>query len=128
MPDPTVEPVAAAPAPSTTVVTVSAMSAPASAAGRTTVDGHTVEVRLVQPLTIIGVRALRVFLQTLLGLLLAAGAAGAVGATNVIPASDFLHLFAKCAGLSLAPAIVAILQNLVELLGKVDQKYPSLTA
>jgi hypothetical protein len=78
-------------------------------------------VKVVQPLVIVLVRAMRVFLQTLLGLL----TAGLV-TPKALPAADFIHLLGLCAGLSLAPAVVCVIQNAIELLGKLDQSFPTL--
>ncbi len=79
-------------------------------------------IKVVQPLGLVLVRAARVFLQTLLGLL----TAGLV-TPKALPASDFMHLLILCASLSLAPAVVCIVQNAIELLGRLDQAYPTLT-
>ncbi len=81
-----------------------------------------VEVRVIQPLMVILIRSARVYLQTLLGLVTAG-----MAAPKAIPAADFYHLVILCAGLSLAPAGVTLLQNAVELLGQLNQKYPTLT-
>jgi hypothetical protein len=78
-------------------------------------------IKVVQPLLMILVRAGRVFLQTLLGLL----SAGMV-APKALPAADFLHLLVLCSGLSLASAVICVIQNGIELLGKIDQKFPTL--
>lgn len=87
-----------------------------------TASGHpNIIVKVVQPIVIVLVRASRVFLQTLLGLL----TAGLV-TPKALPAQDFVHLLVLCASLSLAPAVVCILQNLVELLTRLDQSYPTL--
>ncbi len=80
-------------------------------------------IKVVEPLTLVLVRATRVFLQTLLGLV----TAGLV-APKALPASDFVNLLALCASLSLAPAVICIIQNLIELLGRFDQSHPTLTA
>lgn len=78
-------------------------------------------VKVVQPIVIILVRATRVFLQTLLGLVTAG-----LAAPKALPAQDFMHLLVLCASLSLAPAVVCIVQNMIELLTKLDQAYPTL--
>jgi hypothetical protein len=80
-------------------------------------------VKVVQPLVIICVRALRVFLQTLLGLL----SAGTV-APKLLPAADFMHLLGICASLSVAATVVCVIQNAIELLAALDQKFPTLSA
>jgi len=82
-----------------------------------------VYLKALQPITIILVRAGRVFLQTLLGLL----TAGTV-APSLLPAADFTHLLLKCASLSVGASVICVIQNLIELLGKFDQSHPTLTA
>ena len=81
-----------------------------------------VEVRVIQPLMVILIRTARVYVQTLLGLVTAG-----MAAPKAIPAADFYHLVTLCAGLSVAPAGLCLFQNALELLGKLDQKYPTLT-
>lgn len=82
-------------------------------------------IRTVTPVVAILIRSLRVFLQVMLGLL-SAKMVGLSGDT--LPAGDFLHLLGDCAGLSLGAAIVCALQNVAELLSKLDQKIPTLNA
>ena len=78
-------------------------------------------VRVMSPLQIILIRAARVYLQTLLGLL----TAGATGmASNVLPVGDFAHLLQICASLSVASAVICAIQNFVELLARLDEKAP----
>lgn len=78
-------------------------------------------IKVVQPLLLVLVRALRVFLQTLLGLVTAG-----LAAPKALPAQDFLHLLLLCSSLALAPAAVCVIQNMIELLTKLDQAYPTL--
>ncbi len=106
-----------------TVVTVSAISAPMGTGSGATLDGHPVIFKVLQPLTVILVRALRVFFQTLVGLVTAG-----VTAPKALPAKDFIHLVILCASLSLAPVFFCIVQNMIELLGQFDQSHPTLTA
>lgn len=80
-------------------------------------------IKALNPVWIVLVRALRVYLQTLVGLL-SAGATGMAG--SVLPAGDFLHMIKVCAGLSLASAIMCALQNTLELLGNIDKHAPEL--
>lgn len=117
------------PAPITATISASAIAAALGNQSHTlpgtivTPEGHpNIIIKVVQPLAIIVIRALRVFLQTLLGLL----TAGMV-APKALPASDFWHLLILCASLSAAPAGVCVIQNAIELLGKLDQAYPTLT-
>lgn len=106
-----------------TIVTVSALSSQSKESGMVTGEGHPIEIRVLSPWKILAVRAARVYFQTLSGLVVA----GLVAPT-AIPAKDFIHLVLTCASLSVASAGVSLLQNLAELFGKIDQKYPSLTA
>ena len=76
----------------------------------------------VNPLVAIFIRAMKVFINTLLGLL------SAQMVTNTIPASDFLDLITKCAGLSVAAASVAALTSAGSLLTKLEDKFPTLGA
>lgn len=78
-------------------------------------------VKGVQPLVMILVRAVRVFLQTLIGLVTTG-----LASPTALPAKDFAHLLLLCASLSLAPAVICIIQNAIELLGKIDQSHPTL--
>ena len=78
------------------------------------------------------VRCCRVYLQALLGFLTATGTglAGAV-ATAVgtpIPAMDFWHMLVFSASLAVAPATVSLIQNVIELLAKIDATNPGLRA
>jgi hypothetical protein len=85
-------------------------------------------VVLMSPIKIVVVRAFRVYVQTLAGLLTAAGtgATAAVGIT--MPAGDFYRLFVACASIALAPAIMSVLLNTSELLAKWDATHPMLRA
>ena len=80
-----------------------------------------IEVRVVRPIKIILVRAVRVFLQTLLGLVTAG-----LTKPSMLGAKDFFHLLIMCARLSLAPAVVCIIQNIIELMAEFDQTHPTL--
>ena len=96
----------------------------------TLTDHHLAAVVIVvmAPLKIIAVRALRVYLQTLIGLLGAfgIGVASEVGVT--MTAGNFWHTLVACGSLALAPAIMSILQNTLELLAKVDATLPQVRA
>jgi len=113
------------PSPQPIVVTVPATAISGTGPGTiiTPAGQANVVVKVIQPLTIIVVRALRVFLQTLLGLT----TAGLV-TPKALPAQDFVHLLVLCASLSLAPAVICIIQNMIELLARFDQSNPTLTA
>jgi len=75
-----------------------------------------------------GIRALRTFLQSLVGFILAVGT-GAAGAAGInVPAGDFIALVVSSASLAVAPAIVSLLQNAVEILAKLDSSTPQMRA
>lgn len=78
-------------------------------------------INVVSPIGAVLIRFANTFLTTLLGLIL-----GAL-ASNIIPASDFLHLIIKCAGLSIAGAGVGLIKDCITILGKLEQKFPLLT-
>ena len=87
-----------------------------------------VVIVLMTPLRIIATRAARVYLQTLIGLLSAfgLGVASEVGVT--MAADTFWHTLLACMGLAIAPAVMSILQNTLELLAKADATMPQLRA
>jgi len=74
------------------------------------------------------IRTVRTYLQSLLGFIVAvgSGAAGAVGIN--IPMQDFGQLFLSSASLAIAPAIISLLQNAVELLTRLDSTSPQMRA
>lgn len=110
------------PATGPVIVTLAANRAPAGMTAATAVGHPDVIIKVVQPLMIILVRATRVFLQTLLGLM----TAGTV-VPKALPAADFIHLVILCSSLSVAASGICVIQNAIELLGKIDQKYPTLS-
>lgn len=66
------------------------------------------------------IRTARTYLQGLVGFLVAAGS-GAAGALGIqLPVHDFADLLLTSASLAVAPAVIALLQNAVEILGKLD--------
>lgn len=84
-----------------------------------------VVVKAIQLVMIIIVRGVRTFLQVLVGLL----TAGATGlGSGVLPVGDFTMLLKVSASLAIAPAVVSIIQNTIELLAKLDQTAPTLRA
>jgi hypothetical protein len=87
-----------------------------------------VVVVLMTPLRIIATRAARVYLQTLLGLLSAFGLGAAADVGVHMAPGTFWDTLVACAGLSLAPAIMSILQNTLELLARVDTNLPQMRA
>ena len=107
------------------VVMISSSLTPAVASGTVAVTPQpnqpNLVVRLVTPLTAITVRFVNTFLTGLVGIL-----TGAM-ATNVIQATDFVHLVYKCAGLAVAGAGMGLLKDLVTIFGKLEQTNPLLT-
>ena len=107
-----------------TLVTRRAETADDVAATNAQPDGVTIVARPAWMIML--VRTARVYLQTLVGILLAGGTgvAGAVGVN--LPMHDFVSLFWSAAGLSLAPAAITLIQNAIELLAKLDVTAPTL--
>jgi hypothetical protein len=103
------------------MVTASPDAPPNKAVFVTTPGVKDIQVVVMSWLTQTVVRTLRTYLQTFVGIIAAesSGIADALGVT-LIPAHDFGHLLATAGGLSLAPAVIAFLQNAVELLTKLD--------
>jgi hypothetical protein len=78
-------------------------------------------VKVVAPLAAMAIRFANSYVTTLVGLV-------TVGLTSdVLPASDFGHLIARCAGLSLAGPGVALMKDIITILGNLEKKYPLLT-
>ena len=78
-------------------------------------------VQVISPLVAILVRSINTYITILVGLV----AAGMT--SNVIPASDFLHLVYKCAGLAVAGAAFGFLKDLVTVFGRLEQRFPLAT-
>lgn len=76
---------------------------------------------VVPPLLAVMIRAVNTFLSVWLGLVLGGMA------TDVIPATDFLELAGKCAGLTLAGVVIGVAKDFVTIFTKLEQKYPLLT-
>ncbi len=77
-----------------------------------------VTLKMVRPLVAIAIRFANTYVATIVGMVPAAAV------TGVIPASDFLHLVAKCAGLSLAGPIIGLGKDLVTILTGLEAKFP----
>jgi hypothetical protein len=87
-------------------------------------------IRTMTPIAQVLVRALRTFLQSLVGFLIVV-MAGRTIIDNVgvmIPATDFLAALKIAASLALAPTVISFIQNLVELLARVDESFPKARA
>lgn len=72
---------------------------------------------------IVGVRALRVYLQGLVGFL-TANTSGATEAITGMPMGDFGHQLVMAMSLAVAPAVLSLLMNVTELLARLDQTNP----
>lgn len=83
---------------------------------------HTPNVvtEVITPVVAIAIRFVKLYLVVLLGIL------GGAMSSNVIPAQDFAELFMKCAGLSVAAAVLDMLKNLITVFSGLEQKYPLL--
>jgi len=86
---------------------------------------------VVTPLAAIIVRAIKAYLQTLVGLMTAAGFGVEIG---TVPAgtSGFLELFlaklAACSTIALVPAGMSVLSNLLILFTQLGDRFPTLKA
>jgi len=78
-------------------------------------------VQIVTPVVALSVRFVNAYLTALVGLVMA----GAT--TNAIPAADFGHLLVKCAGLSLAGPVIALVKDLITILTGLEKKFPIAT-
>lgn len=83
-----------------------------------------VMVRTMAIWKMIGVRVLRVYIQTFLGLL---GADG-LGVIDLAPVGESWAHITSVGLVSLAPAFVSLLQNALEFLTKLDVTSPSMRA
>lgn len=80
-------------------------------------------VRVVTPLAAILIRASKAYLQTLIGLLSAAG----FGVTILTPKpGDFFATLQLCAGLAVASGVMSLLTNTTLLLTALGDKFPTL--
>jgi len=78
-------------------------------------------VRVMSPISIVLVRALRVYLQTAVGLV----TTGAL-AHDLVPAAQALGSWQVAASLAVGPALVCAAQNALELLARLDETMPQL--
>ena len=79
-----------------------------------------VVLTFMHPLLIVLVRVVRVYLQSFLGFLLA----GQVGLLPAVPAQALLGAVASSAAFALAPALICLVQNSLELLTSIDTSLP----
>ena len=87
-----------------------------------------VEVVMMRWWTQAMIRGSRVYLQNLVGFLLATGSGAAAAVGVSLPAMDFYHVLLASSSLALAPAVIAVLQNAVEILSKLDATAPRMRA
>ena len=80
-----------------------------------------VEIVVVNPISLLAVRVLRTYVQTLLGILTIAALP-----QTLIQFKDFTDLLIQASVVSLAPALISLLQNVLEVLAKLDQTKPEL--
>lgn len=74
------------------------------------------------------VRCCRVYLQSLVGFLVATGTGATAAAGLTMPMTDFYHVLATSASMAVAPAAISLIQNVIELLAKLDATNPTLRA
>lgn len=112
------------------VVTERDTSPPDCQIARTDMTQKNLLVVTMTPLAQALVRFARTYLQGLVGFLLVALAAKPVLATVgvVILPGDFLDALKTAAGLAVAPAVISLLQNFIEILTLLDETHPKLRA
>jgi hypothetical protein len=83
-------------------------------------------VNVMLPITQVFVRAARTYLQSLIGFLgVLLGAKPILSNLGVtITATDFWSMFLLAASMAVAPTMMSLLQNCVELLSSFDQMFP----
>lgn len=97
----------------------------------TTPRGHVdIVIKAMAPVKIVLVRVLRTFIQSMLGFLgfLTLGAPAGATVGIMLPPMGAWDIIVAAAGLSLFPTVVSLLQNVLELLAKVDVNNPELRA
>lgn len=83
-------------------------------------------VKALSPLLILCVRTLRAFLQSLVGMLTTTGLVSATGVgSSMIVVHDFWSALRVAVMVSVCVALVAFLQNLYELITKIDESLPA---
>lgn len=85
---------------------------------------HEVVVYTMSTIRILAIRVLRVWLQSFLGLLAIDG----LGIADLAPPGQAFKQMMTVAGIALAPSAIALLQNLLEFLTKLDVKNPGIHA
>ena len=74
------------------------------------------------------IRGARVYLQSLVGFLLAAGTGAAAAVGVNLPVGDFGKLLLSAGSMAVAPAFISLIQNSIEMLTKLDSSSPQLRA
>lgn len=103
-----------------TVIGTDAAGAPLTTGTQATTPDHqpNLIVQVVNPLVAVALRFLNVYLGNLVGLVTA-------GMTsNAIPAQDFGHLVAKCAGLAVAGAVVLSMKDILTVFSGLEKRWP----
>lgn len=107
-----------------TIVTERADAIDHNTTGVTPGDTPNVAVQPMHWYQIVAVRAARVYLQSMFGLM----TAGGIGLDAGLLPNDLASLLGRCAQLALAPAVFSVLQNTLELIIRLDESNPKLRA
>lgn len=83
-------------------------------------------VKALSPVRIVITRVARVYIQVLVGMLTVV--MSGVAADALVTPVDFVGKLKLAAGFAIAPAVVTLLQNALELLTKLDESRPELRA
>lgn len=107
------------------VVVTESPTSPADATVLKTKTGESnIEVITMQWWVQVLIRVGRTYAQGVVGFLVA----GSAGLPGPLPASGFMNVMLNAASLAVAPAVVSLLQNAVEILSKLDASNPQLRA
>jgi hypothetical protein len=87
-------------------------------------DEPNIVLQPMNQLAIIAVRASRVYVQSVLGVM----TMGGLGVDAGLLPNDMLALFLSAAQLALGPAVFSILTNATELLARIDESFPKFRA
>lgn len=87
-------------------------------------DRRTVATAALTPLMVICIRTARAYVQSVVGLMMA----GSTGLDAGLLPHEFATRFKVAAALGLSVAAMTFLQNLGELLAKLDRKFPEIRA
>lgn len=106
--------------------TGSGAESPNTVTASTPASWSNVTIKALSPVRVILTRVARVYVQSLSGML--AVVMTGIASDALITPVDFIGKLKLAAGFALAPAIMALLQNLTEVLTKLDQTRPELRA